>query len=90
MLCGVVSRVPVLVDICQESNIRGAWVAGSVKHPTLDFDSGHDLAVCEFEPRIGLCPDCVLSFSLSLSLSLSPSLPPSFPPSLSQKYINEL
>ena len=22
---------------------RGIWVAQSVKHPTLDFDSGHDL-----------------------------------------------
>ena len=24
---------------------RGAWVAHSVRHPTLDFDSGHDLRV---------------------------------------------
>ena len=22
-----------------------------------DFGSGHDLAVCEFEPRVGLCAD---------------------------------
>ena len=29
-------------------------MAQSVKHLTLDFGSGHDLMVCEFEPRIGL------------------------------------
>ena len=34
---------------------RGAWVAQSVKILTLDFGSGHDLMVCELEPRIGLC-----------------------------------
>ena len=34
-----------------------AWVAQSVKHPTLDFGSGHGLTVCEFEPCIGLCAD---------------------------------
>ena len=28
-------------------------MAQSVKRPTLDFGSGHDLTVCEFEPRIG-------------------------------------
>ena len=29
-----------------ESKIwRGAWVAPTVKHPTLDFGSGHDLRV---------------------------------------------
>ena len=31
----------------------GAWVAQSVKLPNLG--SGHDLAVPEFKPRIGLC-----------------------------------
>ena len=33
----------------------GAWVARSVKCPTLDFGSGHDLIVRGFEPHIGLC-----------------------------------
>ena len=32
-----------------KSDGRGAWVAQSVKHPTLDFSSGHDLMVREFE-----------------------------------------
>ena len=34
---------------------RGIWVAQSVKHPTPDFVSGHDLTVREFEPHIRLC-----------------------------------
>ena len=38
---------------------RDIWVAQSVKHPTLDFSSGHDLTVCELELRIGLCADSV-------------------------------
>ena len=37
--------------------MRGAWVAQSVKCPTLDLGSGHDLMVSEFEPRTGLCAD---------------------------------
>ena len=49
---------------------------GSVdKHPTLDFDSGHDLTVRGIEPHIGLWADSVepawdyLSPSVSLPLS---------------------
>ena len=34
-------------------------MARSVKRPTLDFSSSHDLMVCELEPRIGLCADGV-------------------------------
>ena len=34
---------------------RGRLVAQSVKCSTLDFGSGHDLMVGEFEPRIRLC-----------------------------------
>ena len=37
--------------------LRGAWEAQSVKRPTLDFGSGHDLMVCEFEPHIRLHVD---------------------------------
>ena len=33
----------------------GTWMAQKVKHPTLDFGSGHDLSVCEFEPCARLC-----------------------------------
>ena len=53
--------------------IRGAWVAQLVKSPTLDFDSGHELMVCEFKLRIGLCADSVET--AWDSLSLPPSLP---------------
>ena len=59
-------------------------MAQSVKHPTLDFSSGQDLGVCEFEPCTGLYADSAGpawdSFSPSLSvpaplvLSLSFSL----------------
>ena len=35
----------------------GAWVAQSVKRPTLDFGSGHDLMVPEIGPHIGLHAD---------------------------------
>ena len=42
-----------------------------------DFGSGHDLAVREFEPRVGLCADSsgpgVASDSVSLSLYPSPA-----------------
>ena len=56
----------------------GAWVAQSVKHPTPDFSSGHDLTVHEIKPRIRLSAVSVepASFrsSVSLSLCLCPSL----------------
>ena len=37
--------------------ILGPWVAQLVECPTLDFGSGHDLTVHEFEPHVGLCAD---------------------------------
>ena len=55
---------------------RGAWVAQSVKYPTLGFGSGHDLTVREFQPRVGHYADSAepaWDFSLPLSLPL-PSL----------------
>ena len=33
----------------------GTRVAQSVKHPSLDFSSGHDLTVCEIKSLIRLC-----------------------------------
>ena len=42
-----------------------------VKHPTVDFGSGHDLTVREFKPHIGLCADRAESAWDSLSPSLS-------------------
>ena len=53
----------------------GAWVAQSVKH--LDFSSGHDLTVREFEPHVGLWadgsePGACFRFCVSPSLCPSP------------------
>ena len=56
----------------------GAPRAQLTEGPTLDFSSGHDLTVREFESRVGLCADSSEpawgSFPLSLPLSLSLSL----------------
>ena len=56
--------------------MRGAWVAQSVKHLTLDFGSGRDLVVCEFVPRDGLCAHSEEPAWGSLSLPPSLALPP--------------
>ena len=40
-------------------SLRDTWVAQLVKRLTLDFGSGHDIIVREFEPRVGLCADSV-------------------------------
>ena len=50
-------------------------LGGSVGWVT-DFSSGHDLAVCGFEPRVGLCADTSEPggcFKFCLPLSLCPS-----------------
>ena len=53
-------------------------MAYSVDFPTLDFGSGHDFMVCEFEPCIGLHTDSVQAAWDSLSpLSAPPLLAPS-------------
>ena len=54
---------------------RGTRVAKSIKLSTVDFYSGHDLTVGEFELHMGLCTDSVKPAwdSLSPSLSLCPS-----------------
>ena len=52
-------------------NLRGTWVAQSVKRPTIGFSSGHDLTFLEFEPHIGLHADSAESAWDSLSVSLS-------------------
>ena len=50
-------------------------MAQSVESPMLGFSSGHDLTVCEFEPRVRLravnADPAWDSFSDSLSVSLS-------------------
>ena len=62
-------------DIKQEIKINGGtWMAKSVEHPTLDFGSGHDLTIPEFELHARLSASSVeLPSNLSLSLSLCPS-----------------
>ena len=59
----------------------GTWVAQLVKCLTLDFGSGHDLTIREFEPQIVLCTKSVEPNwdSLSPSLSDPPSLTPPAP-----------
>ena len=42
-------RFPILLS---KEDIRGSWVAQSVKRPTLGFNSGHDLTDPEFKPCI--------------------------------------
>ena len=46
-------------------------MAQSVKPPTLDFHSGHDVTVHVSEPRVRLCADSVEPAWDSLSRSLS-------------------
>ena len=48
----------------------GCWVAQLVKHPTLDFSSGHDLTVHEFKPHVGIWSLLgIISLSLSLKIN---------------------
>ena len=54
---------------------RGTWVAQSVKHLILNFSSGHDSMVHEFEPHIGLCTDNMEPAWTSRSPPLSLPLP---------------
>ena len=63
-------------------------MAQSVKHLTLA--QVHDLAVCEFEPRVGLWadssePGARFGFCVSLSLCLSPACALSLPFSKTNK-----
>ena len=53
---------------------RGAWVAQSIKHQTLDFGSGHDLMVHEVKLHVRLCPDSMEPAWDCLSPSLSSPL----------------
>ena len=77
-----------LINYYFKSILLGA--PGWLSRLSADFSSGHDLAVCEFEPRIGLWadgsePGACFRFCVSLSLCPSPThaLSPSL--SLSQK-----
>ena len=62
----------------EKKQLRGAWVAQSVEHPTIGFNSGHDLMGHGIKPCVGLHAEhslleilslCSLSDSLFLSLN---------------------
>ena len=54
---------------------RDAWVAQSVKCPTLDVGSGHDLMVVGLSPMWGSALSWESAWD-SVCLSLYPSVPP--------------
>ena len=59
------------LSVQSHSSLNGSWVAQLVKCLPLGFSSGHDLTVCEFEPRVGFCADsCGASLGVSVSLCL--------------------
>ena len=63
--------------MCSINRQHSGCLGGSVRWAT-DFGSGHGLAVCEFEPRVGLCangsePGAYLGFCASPSLYPSPA-----------------
>ena len=64
-------------SVQRKSMVWGAWVAQSLKHPTLNLGSGRDLTVHGIEPRVGLCTDSVepawdpLSLPVPLSLKIN-------------------
>ena len=60
----------ILLEIKGEGRLGGSVSCAS------SFGSGHDLAACEFKPRVGLCADSSepgACFGFCVSLSLSPS-----------------
>ena len=72
-----------------EKNYLQGRLGGSVSQAS-DFSSGHDLAVCEFETRLGLCadssePEAYFRFCVSLFLPLPLACSHSVFVSLSQK-----
>ena len=44
----------IMKEVNYKAVVKGTWVAQWVKHPTLDFSSGHDLTVRGFKARIRL------------------------------------
>ena len=71
-------------SVIEIENILGTWVAQSIKRPTLDLGSGHDLMVCGFEPHIRLC-------ALTTQTEHSPSLPVSaLAPTLSSLCLSQI
>ena len=68
-------QMPALVGALKR--MLSGRLGGSVSRAS-DFGSGHDLTVCEFEPRVGLCadrsePGACFRFCVSLSLRSCPA-----------------
>ena len=80
-------RKPLVRPLCQNPSLCasklgskckrhwGARVAPTAERPTLDFGSGHDLAVHEFKPHVGARCRQLGAWSLLRILCLLPSLP---------------
>ena len=68
----------ILCKVQLHSGVPG-WLS-QLSAPTLGFSSGHDLSVCGFESRVGLCAESTepawgtLSPSLSLPLGYIPQI----------------
>ena len=78
----IVTDFSLLMRAFKIYSLRGAWVTRLFRRSTLDFSSGHDLAVRKFKPCIGLCTYNVESLHGILSFTLL--LPTPFSLSLSQ------
>ena len=69
------------LDVGCQSSLKCLWSPGApgwLSRLRSDFGSGHDLTVCEFEPRVGLCadgsePGACFGFCVSLSLRPFPT-----------------
>ena len=55
--CVNLACVATVLPVSKPDGFRGTCVSQSVKHPTLDFGSGYDLAVCHLELHIRFCAD---------------------------------
>ena len=85
----IVSLIPALgsvlgVEPLKKRKTQGAWVAQSVKCPTIDSGLVHNLTIGETEPCVGLFADSAEPAWDSLCLPLFLSLPSSLSFSLSQ------
>ena len=55
----MVLKLQCVESLLEQITVGGPWGAQSVKCPTLDFGSGHDLTVHEMEPHIRPCTGSV-------------------------------
>ena len=72
----------IIREIQIKTMMRGTWMAQSLEHPTLDFDSGHFPRVMGSSPGLGSALSVESAYD-SLPLPLSPAC--SLSPSLKRK-----